>query len=266
MANVPKGTAQYLTRFGTKTIPCNPYALAKLGIDRASCSFKIEDYLLICVPYQLGFKQSIFMASLSTQEIGFFQKYINHKGVLSISFNPEKKSKPVNFFIRCNINTIGQLKNRDNVGLLVLEMVTGPDEMIMFMGGFLENQERIAMQYGDYGNSIIRMTPETAKKMGYNHYATISGPGQQERRIQIFALTSKIIEHLEAAGAPSRALGSEVTYQIFFKKYRAFATGVINETATLPQGIVRTKSSLSLCPELVEIIDDYWYNARPMPA
>ena len=262
MANAPTGTAQYLARFGEQSIACNPYAMTRLGIDRAHCSLKIEDYVILCVPFQLGFKRSIFMASLSAQELTFFQKYVNTTIGLSIAFNPNKKPQPVKFFIRCALGTVGQMKGRENVGLFVLDYKSTPDEMVSIMGNFLEIQEKIKMQYNDYGNSVIRMTPDTAKLMGYNMYATITNPDPEPRRIQIFSISSKTVEHLEAAGSPVRTAGAPVLYQFFFKKYRVTVAGAIEEAAVLQQGLVRTKSKLVLCPELVEIIDDYWYNSR----
>jgi hypothetical protein len=40
------------------------------------------------------------------------------------------------------------------------------------------------------------------------------------------------------------------------------AAGLVMSSSILPQGLVRTTSNLSLSPELVEIIDDYWYATR----
>ena len=260
MANALTGTAQYLARFSEQSIACNPYAIAKLGLDRAHCSLKIEDYMILCVPFQLGFKRCIFMASLSSQELNFFSKYANTTIGLSIAFNPDKRPEPVKFFIRCTLQNIGQMKGRDNVGLFVLELKSSPDQMVAFMGSFLENQDRIKIQYNDYGKRLIRMTPDAAKLMGYNMYAAIVGSDPEPKRIQIFNISSKVVEHLEAIGAPVRAIGSTVTYQFFFKKYRVSTNGTIEEAVTLTQGMVRTKSTLAFSPELVEIIDDYWYN------
>jgi hypothetical protein len=33
----------------------------------------------------------------------------------------------------------------------------------------------------------------------------------------------------------------------------------------LPKGIVRTVSTLPFCPELAEIVDDYWFHIRSNP-
>jgi len=262
MANVPSGPAQYLARFGEQTIAGSIYALAKLGIDRANCSLKIEEYIILCVPFQLGFKRSIFLASLSSQELVFFQKYTNSTVGLSISMNPNKRPEPLKFFLRCNLATVGQMKGRENVGLFVLDYKTSPDEMVKIMGNFMENQERYRLQYNDYGKTQIKMTKEASKMMGFNMYATIAEAKANPRRIQVFNLNSKFIEHMEASGSPVLNPGTAVSYQLFFQKYRISATGTVNGAASLPQGIIRTIATLDFCPELVEILDDYWSQVR----
>ena len=260
MAIAPTGIAQYLAKFGEQTIVGSQYALKKLGVDRANCSLKIEEYVILCVPFQLGFKRSIFLASLSKQELGFFQKYANTKVGLSLSLNPNNRPLPVKFFLRCTLSTLGQMKGRENVGLFVVDYISTPDELVNILGHHLETQERFRTQYEDYGKTPVRMTPAAAKLMGFNMYATITEANAEPRRIQVFNLSSKYIEHMEALGAPLRKPDSVVTYQLFFQKYRVNMTGNVTGAGVLPQNIVRTTANLEFCPELVEILDDYWYN------
>jgi hypothetical protein len=265
MANTPTGAAQFLARFSEQSIACSQYALAKLGVDRSHCSLKIEDYVILCIPFQFGFKRSLFLASLSPQELVFFQKYVNTIVNLSISFIPEGRTEPLNFFIRCTLVQIGQMKNRENVGLFVVDYKTTPDELVRILGTFLELQDRLRFQYDGYSKTVIRITPETAKVMGYNMYASVMDGTPQGRRIQVVNLSSKMLEQLEAAGAPVRAPGTAINYQLFFKKYRISTSGMVETAVQLPQGIVRTVSKLNFSPELVEVIDDYWLAVHSMP-
>lgn len=262
MAIPPAGAAQYLARFSEQSISCSPYTLAKLGVDRSRCSLKIEDYMIICIPFQFGFKRSLFLASLSKQELVFFQKYVNNIANLSISFLRPGKNEPLNFFIRCTLTQIGQMKDRENVGLFVVDYKSTPDELVRILGGFLEFQDKLRFQYDDYSKKEIRVTPDSAKIMGYNMFATIADGTPNGRRIQVVNLHSKMMEHLEAAGAPIRNKGTKVDYQLFFKKFRIAASGTVETAVQLPQGIVRTVTVLNFSPELVEIIDDYWLNVN----
>ena len=270
MANVPTGTAQFLARFGEQTIACNQYTLTKLGVDKSHCFLKIEDYMILCAPFQFGFKRSLFIASLSKQELVFFQKYVNETIGLSIVFSPKaaKPSAPVKFFIRCGLVSINSMKGRDNVGVFALEYKIVPDDLVTMLGHFLDGQDRIKTQYEDYGKTAIKMTPDAAKILGYNMFSTVTEPnmqpGTEPKRIQIYTLSSKTIEHLEAGTGP-RFPNSPVSYQFFFKKYRVNTPGTIVTSNVLPKGLIRTVSNISFSPELVEIIDDYWFATRSNP-
>ncbi|MDR2701715.1 MAG: hypothetical protein LBB72_04725 [Spirochaetaceae bacterium] len=265
MANAPVGAAQYLARFGEQRIDCSQYTLAKLGVDRSHCFLKIEDYMILCIPFQFGFKRSLFMASLSKQELVFFQKYVNSIANLSISFLLPGRSEPLNFFIRCTIAKIGQMKGRDNVSIFVVDFKLAPDELVRILGRFLEFQDKLRVQYEDYGKTLIRINPDIARIMGYNMFASIADGTPEGKRIQLLNVSSKVIEFLEAAGSPVRAVGTELNYHLFFKKYRVSVSGKVSASGTLPQGIVRTVSSLDFNPELVEILDDYWLKIRSAP-
>ncbi|MDR1596569.1 MAG: hypothetical protein LBR99_02580 [Treponema sp.] len=256
------GTAKYfLEKYGDQIITCTPYALSKLGIEKNKCFFKIEGYSILCIPFQLGFKRSLFLAAISPQELIFFQKYVNTIIGLSISFAPPNRAS-AKFLLRCTLISLGQMKGRENVGLFVADFKTNPEELTILLGGFLETQDRLQARYEEYGRTLIKMTAPVARRLGYNLKSVITEPGKEMRKIQILSLTSKSIEHTEAAGTPVRLPGTPVAYEIILKKIRLLLTGTVDSANVLPQGLVRTVSNLTYSPELVEIIDDYWYTYK----
>lgn len=262
-SNTQAGTAHYAARFSEQSINCNQYVLSKLGIDRNHCSLKIEDYVILCVPFQFGFKRSFFIASLSKQELAFFQRYVESIIGLSITFLPEGHTAPVHFFIRCTLAAVGHMKGRENVGMFVVNFKSTPDEFVLLLGSFLEHQDKLRLLYEQYGDTMIRVTAETSQMLGYNMYAVAAEPGDTAgRRIQIVNLSTKTIEHLEAASAPLRPPETGVAYHLFFKKYRIVAAGTVKTAVRLPQGLVRTVSQLAYTPDLVEVIDAYRSNTR----
>ncbi|MDR2104043.1 MAG: hypothetical protein LBP42_08080 [Treponema sp.] len=265
MPNILNGPVYYLEKFGGQSVACTQYALAKLGVERSHCFLKIDEYVILCVPFQFGFKRSLFLASLSQQELTFFRRYVNGIIGLSITFSPDRRQKPIKFFIRCTLTTVGQMKDRENVGLFAVDYKSTPNDLINMLGSFLDHQDRLRGLYEEYGDTPIKMTSAAAKEIGYNMFATIMSPNREGRRIQIFSLSTKFIEHLEAADAPERPSGASVAYQIYFKKFRVSVAGTIQQTSVLPQGLVRTVSTLAISPELVEIIDDYWYHVHSNP-
>ncbi len=177
---------------------------------------------------------------------------------MSISFIQPGRNEPLNFFIRCTLSKIGQMKNRENVSLFVIDYKNTPDELVRILGSFMEFKEKLRFLYDDYAKTTIHITPDTAKIMGYNMFATIADGTPDGRRIQVVNLNSKMLECLEAAGAPVRAPGTQVNFQLFFKKYRVSASGTVESALKLPQGIIRTVSKMNFSPALVELIDDYW--------
>jgi hypothetical protein len=262
MPSSSSGSANsYLEKYGDRTITCTPYALSRLGVEKNKCVFKIEGYSIDCIPFQLGFKRSLFIAAISPRELIFFQKYVNAIIGLSISFAPPNRA-PTKFLLRCGLVSLGQMKGRDNTGLFVVDFKTTPEELIILLGGFLETHERLQNQFEEYGNSLIKMTPPVAKQLGYNLESVITEPGKGSRKIQILSLTSKSIEHMEAAGSPVRFSGTPVAYEVILRKRRLLLTGSVVSAGILSQGLVRTVSRISFSPELVEVIDDYWYTVR----
>jgi hypothetical protein len=262
MTNVPTGAAQYLVRFADQHVACSQYALTRLGVDRSRCFLKIDEYMILCAPFQFGFKRSIFLASLSKQELTFFQRFTNGIIGLSMEFVSPNRQEPLKLFIRCTLSAVGQMKGRENVGLLVVDFKNTPDDFVVILGSHLEHVDRLKTQFEDYGKTNIRVTPDTAKLLGYNMYATITevnGPG---RRIQVFSINAQSIEHLEGAGAELRPEGTAVAYQLFFRRYRVSVAGTIVSSERLPTGIIKTQSKLEFSPELVEILDDYWFRNR----
>jgi hypothetical protein len=262
MPSSSSGTANnYLEKYGERTIACTPYALAKLGVEKNKCMFKIEEYSIDCAPFQFGFKRSLFLAAISPRELIFFQKYVNAIIGLSISFAPPNRA-PTKFLLRCGLVSLGQMKGRDNTGLFVVDFKATPEELIILLGGFLETRERLQNRFDAHGDSLIKMTPPVAKLLGYNLESVITEPGRGSRKIQLLSLTSKSIEHMEIAGAPVRFPGTPVAYEVILRKRRLHLTGSVVSADALPQGLIRTVSRLAFSPELVEIIDDYWYTVE----
>jgi hypothetical protein len=213
----------------------------------------------------LGFKRSVFLASLSKQELGFFHKYENAMVGLSISFNQGGK-EPIKLFLRCTLAQIGQMKGRDNVGLFVVDFKTIPADLIFVLGSYLEQQNLLKVLYEDLGETSIRMTAEASKIMGYNMYATVSGEGRESKRIQVYNFNTKMMEHLEAGNGPGLTAGTSINYQLFFQKYRFSVTGKVTSSENMQNGILKTTVSLDFSPELVEIVDNYWFHVRSNPS
>jgi hypothetical protein len=257
MVNNPAGPSQYLARYGDQSVTCSQYALMKMGVDRSHCYLKIDEYIILCAPFQLGFKRALFLAYLSKQELAFFRRYVNEVVGLSITFSPQTRQDPVKLYMRCNLITVGTMKGRENVGLLAVGFKNIPPDFITILGAFLETIAQLRVYSDNFGTTEIRMSPEIAKNMGYNLYATVTDPVRGTRRIHVVNFSAKGLEHIEVSPGEPRIKGEAVNFQLYFRKYRVNVTGQVERSELLPNNLCRSVSSLSFCPELVEIVSDY---------
>ncbi len=251
----------YLQRFADERVICNQYALSKLGIDTTHCILKIDEYMLLCAPYVLGLKQAEFIASLSKQELVFFQRYRNGVVGLSLEFIEPRKAGPLKIFVRASLRSLVAMTNRDNVGIFTIDFRAAPENLVEILGDYLDGQQQLRSLYELYADNIIRVTPEIAQKMGYNQYAMIQD-SSGNKRFQLFTLSSREIQILEGAAAPARPAGTEVVIQLYFRKYRVRANGKILAVERLSNGIVKTRCQIAFNPEFTEILDDYWVSVN----
>jgi hypothetical protein len=262
MAGASPGSAAYfLEKYGDRTIACTPYALAKLGLDKNSCVLKVEGYSILCIPYQFNLKRSLFIAALSPPEHIFLQTCVHTIIGLSISLTPPGRA-PAKFLLRCTLDSLGQVKGREKVGVFAVDFKAIPVELTLLLGGFLQTQDRLEARFEEYGDALIKMSAPAAKHLGYKGESVITEAGKGTRKIRILSLSSNRIEHTEDRGTPLLRSGTPVAYEIYLKKSRLLLTGVATSAEADPLGPVRTVSSLNFSPELVEIIEDYWYTVR----
>lgn len=253
--------SQYQARFGDNPIPCSQYAISKLGIDRSRCLLKVDSYALLCAPYQVSAGQAVLVASLSKQELVFFQRYRNGLAGLSMEFRLPNAKAPLKLFVRAALSGIGPMKGRENVGLIVVDFKNTPDDFIAILAAYQESQEKLRAQFDDYAETAVKITPNVAKLMGYNNYA-VCGSGSDQRRVQLYTLSSQALEHLEGAAGIEREIESELAYRLYFRKYQFSLKGTVENCQRLPSGILLTRSRIEFSPELVELLDDYWFHQR----
>ena len=68
---------EYKEKYSEQTIRFNPYAVKKMGLQQSQTLLKLEDYMLICAPYQLSMDRVVLLVILSRDEINFFQQWLS---------------------------------------------------------------------------------------------------------------------------------------------------------------------------------------------
>ena len=77
---------EYQDKYADQLIRFNPYALKKTGLLQSQTLLKLEDYMLICAPYQLGMRRVVLLVILSRNEVSFFQQFLNKLSSLNLAF------------------------------------------------------------------------------------------------------------------------------------------------------------------------------------
>jgi hypothetical protein len=175
--------------------------------------------------------------------------------------NPENLPKPLKFFIQCTLNRIDHIEGWENSCLFVVDFKASPGEVVSILGKLMEKEEELKRKYAEYGEIKIKINPETAENLGFNSHATLTMGGTETRRIHVLSLNSKSLEYIEAMSTPVIKTGASLIYHLTFGEKQISLPGTLSSVSQLPKGMVHIMVNLEFSPELVEIIDEYWYNS-----
>lgn len=115
-----------MQQYGDQLIRFNPYAIKKTGLLPTQTLLKLDDYMLICAPFQLSMKRAILLVILSKDEISFFQQFQNKIVSLSFTFQRPGNNMPINLFVRGSMVRMGPVKGRNNVSSLKFPTAAAP--------------------------------------------------------------------------------------------------------------------------------------------
>jgi hypothetical protein len=237
------------------------HAVKHIGIKQNQTVLKLDTYNIICVPYRISVTNIVLLAFLSGDELVFFQKYINSLCGLSLVFQKPDQLESLKLFVRCTLIQIGQMKGRDNVGLINLEIKNCPNDLFAIIVDYLSYVERLKLEYDDYKDKPVALTPENAKLLQFNDYAVLNASGSTQR-VRLFALCSNNAEFLTVPVSSDIPVGTPAQLKLYFQQYQFAASGKVLSTEKMPTGGFRVKTSIEMSLELVEILERYYARSR----
>lgn len=252
---------QYFEQYADTAVSFNQYALKKTGIVPGQTVLKMETYNLVCMPWQATMRSVTLLLSLTREELVFFSRFKNAHAGLTIVFQLPTSPKPLQIFSRCVVKSIDQVRGRDSVGLVTVEFKPIPQDMIAIFGEYILSLERLKAEYDDFRDKPIRITPESAKAMGFNNYAVFSD-GKTQSKLALYDLASNRTSALLPPQSADVPPGTKGAIKLYFQKYQFSAGAVVSEWARLPSGVVKAGFSLDFAPELIEILEQYNFTAR----
>ena len=81
--------------YSTRVIRLDQFALAKMGLVQSHTILKIENYMIVCAPYQMSMRKALLFVVLSKEEIPFFTKYVEKLAALKLTFQKSLVSASV---------------------------------------------------------------------------------------------------------------------------------------------------------------------------
>lgn len=251
-------TLSYEEQFKDAVVIFDSFALQSTGIIQSQTSLKVETYTLACSPYQLSMGKAVLIGALTKDEVVFFQRFKGALAGLSFSIQRPTSRLPEKIFCRCQISGVGLMKGRDRLGLIVCDFKPIPPDLAAILGEHLINLEKLKAEYKDFKDKIIRVDPETSKKLGYNNYAVLS-IGTTQEKIALFSLAVNCVEFLTPLRSTDLSPGMKVSLNLFFQRYRFSVAATIERADRMPTGVQRARAQLDFSPELCDIMTEYFY-------
>ncbi len=243
------------------TIVFSPFVIRKTGLQQTQTLFKIDAYSLICVPYQSSKEEVSLLACLSKEEVVFFQRYKGALGGLTLVFQSGASQRPLNLFARCELQGVNPMKGRDNAALLSALYRPCPQDLARILGEYRHTLMRLKAEQGDYRGREVKITPEAAKAMGYNNYSVLAAPGAQHKAA-LYSVSSSEADILLPMRTPDMAPGTACSLKLYFQRYQFSVPCAVKGASRQASGVQRAKLELGFSPELVEILGNYFTQAR----
>lgn len=248
---------EYLEQFADQPIRFTPYALKKTGLVQSQVLLKIEEYHLICAPFQLSMRRGVFLVVLSSQEISFFQQFQRKLCSVNLTFQRGGAKKPQTFLLRGTLERVGALKGRQNVCMMDALIKSCPPELVEIIGEYLTGLASLHAQHDGYRTRVIAMDETAAKEMRFNNYGEVLFGGAKVRAT-LLSLSVASLRLRLSMQLPGLAVGSACSVRLYFQLHQFAVPAKV--TALSPydaSGQCIAEMGLEFSPELVEIVDDY---------
>jgi len=248
----------YTEKFADQPIRFTPYALKKTGLVQSQVFLKIEDYLLICAPFQLSMKRGIFLVVLSAQEITFFQQFQKKLCSINLTFQKTGNKKPLNLFLRGTIERIGPVKGKQNVCMMDASLKACPNDLVEIIGDYITAFEGLKGQYENFSGKAIPLDEQAAKLMRFNNYVELVLGATKARATLISLAVNSLTLRLSAA-PPGLAEGEACSARLYFQVYQFTTNGKVTALTRGEGEQIIVTMGVEFTPELIEIVDDYFF-------
>lgn len=249
---------EYAEKYPDQSIRFTPYALKKTGLVQSQVFLGIEDYMLICAPLQLSMTKGVFLVVLTPQEITFFQQFQKKLCTIHLTFQVTQGKKPLTLFIRASLDRVGPVKGRQNICMMEAVIKSCPNDMVEIIGEYIEAYNALKAQFQTFQEKKITVNAENARLMRYNNYSElIIGTAKTRCNLLSLSVTSLILR--PSIEVPGLSVGDSCGARLYFQVYQFTVNGKVAWVDRTPDGQQMVTVIIDFAPELIEIVDDYYY-------
>jgi len=249
---------EYTDKFADALIRFTPYALKKTGLVQSQVLLKIEDYLLICAPFQMSMKRGIFLVVLSAQEITFFQQFQKKLCTINLTFQRIGSKKPLNLFLRGALERIGPVKGKQNVCMMDAMIKGCPNDLVEIIGEYLAGYEGLKSQFENFRDKPVTVDENAAKLMRFNNYVEVV-VANLKARATLVSLSVNVLRLRMSTALPGLAEGVPCGARMYFQIYQFTANGKVTAIERGEGDQYTVTLAIEFTPELIEIVDDYFF-------
>ncbi len=249
---------EYFDSLADTPMRFSPYAVLKTGLISGQTMLSLDEYTLICSPYQATMKTVTLLLILNPDETRFFQRYKDSSCILNLTFEKPGASHTLVFDVRGTITRIGPLKNRQNVCMIEIILSTQSEQLTEILGDFIVSHNTLKGYYDNFQGSPININENMARMLRYNNFMEIF-ISPQKLRSELISLSVKQLEFDLSSESVEILEGDKFAAKLYFQLYQFVVKGTIEQIEGYQASTLRVHGAIAFAPELIEIMDDYFY-------
>jgi hypothetical protein len=247
----------YWKEYSSNIVRLDQFAIQKTGLVQSQTVLKIDNYMIICAPYQISMKKAFLFVILNNRELPFFARYINKLASLKYTFQKELKGIPLKFFVWVIINRISPLKGKENMCLIEVSYKSYPEALINVIGEFLTFQKTLRQHFYKLKDKHVVVNNETSRILKFNDYIECY-IGERTVEAKLISLSvNRLILSIPGID-PNLKAGYEFISKLYFRTYRFKVKGKIDTIEKKVGGFIKATYDIGYVPELTDILYEYF--------
>jgi hypothetical protein len=135
-----------------------------------------------------------------------------------------------------------------------------PNDLVEIIGDYLGSYESLQTQFETFKDRAVRMDAAAARTMRFNDYVeTQLGSRKVQSRLVSLAV-NRVVLDLPPSAAPQP--GQVCPSKLYFQTYQFTVNGKVSQVGANEGGARRVTLEIDFAPELVEIMDDYFFRVK----